>query len=259
MARGPLRRELIQLLIGELQAHPLDAVFRLLAPGLARGFPVQPPASSVLTNPEAQLAAAQVGALFEVRPELRGIHGAAVSRNRLARLFANRVLVPPELEGLRVGELRIVVLLTLVAARADYAPLLQYATEQQEQIALALAASLQNEVVPELVPVIGNLGRREQRALAKITAEADAQRLERDRLARSWLHLLTATCTRAALILADDLVSLGRVLALHEGVPLPLMAAGGLLGCVEELDELVPFFLSKEQERLRTMLSLEEG
>lgn len=259
MARGPLRKDLLELLLAELKAHPVDALWRLVVPGIARAFPTQPPPSSVLATPEAQLAATQVGALFDLRLELRGVHNAPVNRCRFARVFANRVLVPPELESLRIGELRIVLLLSLIAARADYAPLLQHPLEEQEQIASALAAVVHEEVVPELQPVIAGLGRREQRALARIVGEVAERRLDRELLARTWLLGLTSTCTRAALILADDIVSLGRVLALHEGVPLALVSSGGLIGCVEELDELVPFFLSRELQQLRSMVTVEDG
>ena len=103
--------------------------------------------------------------------------------------------------------------------------------------------------------LLASLTRKDQRAVDSLVRQHGIGADEVEAHARSWIAAIEATCRQVSLLVTNDLVALGRILGLQEGLGFEWVARGELLPLVPGIDQMVEFFLSDRFEE--TQLSMQ--
>jgi tetratricopeptide (TPR) repeat protein len=226
-----------------LTAHPLDGLWRLLAPAIEQRFAVeQPPAASwtdawMICNHLARFFGHQVEILHTASAE----HG--------VKVYERKIVVPTAMTRLTPEEALPLLAMGLTALRAGYGALYG---RPRDQLAIGiLLSSLFEEERLWPAPsreLVAKLSRREIRQLGQLVSQRPAVAAEGEALAREWTTVFEDVCVRFSLALTDDIVGLAKAMALGEGLDVDTIVGGGCLGLLPRCASLIPYYLSDDYQ-----------
>lgn len=254
--RGPIRQELWDRLMDDLNQLPLHALWNLFEPSLRRLYAIEPPHDTPLPSLEVQLVIEQMVTLFGVKRIMN-----AQDWSWLKHLLTLQ-LPKYRFENLELAEVRVLMAIVFAAVKGGYSLLLGLSPEGRFSIGRKLASFLKNdrERSPEMIRLLSELSRREQRQVERLVAQQGKVPTATEENIHNWLRLIDDLGAKVALLLTEDLISLARILGIKLNIPAIWLAEEkiGLLSVIPQMHSIVGYFLSDEFQHMRLGLQTDK-